>query len=156
MEIKDAEALLAALSPKERQRVLEHRVRQAAGKIPDFVFALAYVIAVPANVHSMTQVRSGTMLASTTRLIMLETDGGTITVGYGDVARITMIGGTKKLFGGYNRAALLITARNGDLDEWTIGESGAWGGLVAARIQQAHGEYVLSHGSEKGDGSEQL
>ena len=106
---------------------------------------LAFTVTMPATIESRSQVRAGTALVTSTRLILLDHDGGTSSLNYGDIQRLEVRGGTKKLFGGYNKASLWITSGSGDSEEWSLGDGGDWGLRVAQAAQQAHENFLLSH-----------
>jgi hypothetical protein len=146
VDAHQVDQLLNSVPPKERQRLSEQRVRDVAASLTGDIRAISYAITLPANLQSQSQVCSGTALVLADKLVLLESDGGAITVNYADIQRVNVEGGTKKLFGGYNRVQMWITSRNGEVVEWSMGNGGEWGLQVAKAVQRAHEGFVVGQG----------
>jgi hypothetical protein len=142
----ELQTIIDVMPSNERARIDEARVLRLAGSLQDEVCGIAYVITMPAELASRSQVRSGTALVTSTRLILVDTDGGTTTLSYSDIQRLRISGGKKKMLGGYTRAQLWITRRDGSAEEWSMGARGDWGYQVATAAVEAHETYALSQG----------
>ncbi|GEM_PF-3391661 len=144
-----AAEFLREMPPKEHRLVHgEDRLTRLEANMRDQIVAIARVVMFAGSAGSLSAT-GGTLIATSQRLICLarKTDAMTV-IPYSDVEQLQVVGGTKKLFGGYEDVYLMISKRQGAAPlRWGVGSDPHWANRSVRAILDAHQMCVLNGGA---------